>query len=432
MYGCGNTVIDTARKLGYSIGGRLGEMSFEALELALASCLFPKKFSNMPTLRAKQHILLYWRKGFLKSTFLREFTKTIPKKFKVVNLAAFTNETLIGSVHRSKTSDQARIVPPILAGAQIGVTFEHSLLLRHGGPMGAKVAILNDVLEGDLVSNHLIKLSQISIDEQQREDLTKLGISLNTSSGMLSYQPDIAIFSASHPFDAKTLSFLVDSGHFDRFRVVQAKITREIAKECFSTELKLDKTAQEQLKKHNEAISSVKIEAIETPPPTRMEPLRELIFKAAEIPDLRLLGDMIRTLAGHMVLRHYSEDKLKTNYLQADYSEEDFDYVAYRLKDFVEPRLHPLMANEFAKIGKGRVRDTVKRHIVAFLSNSMLEGNGEEPLSDIKSYVFSKIPDIHFQTLNNGVKELLQEGVVERVEGKHGFYRLSDEKGENN
>jgi len=86
-----------------------------------------------------------------------------------------------------------------------------------------------------------------------------------------------------------------------------------------------------------------------------------------------------------MVLRHYSEDKLKTNYEQTDYAKEDFNYIAYKLRDFIEPRLHPLVANDFAKIGKGRVRDTVKRYIVAFLRNSMLKGNDGEALSAISA-----------------------------------------------
>jgi len=213
--------LDTAKKLGDSIGGVLGKRSFERLELALASKLPPKKFANVVTLRTREHILLYWRKGFLKTTLVREFAKTIPNQFKVVPLTSSTTEILCGSIFIPKIPfQQPRIVPPALAGADYAIVTEHSSFLKHGGPIAARLSILNDKLEGDRISNKLVKLGQIKTDPTQKPELEKLGVRYESSEATLSYEPDFVMFSCSHLFDRKTLSLLIDSGHFDRFHVV--------------------------------------------------------------------------------------------------------------------------------------------------------------------------------------------------------------------
>jgi len=219
------SAVDTLRlasEVGRSIAGDLGVKAFEELELALTTKLFPKKFANIPTLRTRQHILLYWRRGFLKTTLLREFSKTIPDKFKIVHLSSATTEILCGSIYIPKIPfQQPRVVPPVLAGADFAIITEHSAFLKHGSPMAAKLSILNDVLEGDKISNTLVKLGQVRIDPAQKSELEKLGVRYEPLEATISYEPDISMLSASHPFDRKTLSVLIDSGHFDRFRIVQ-------------------------------------------------------------------------------------------------------------------------------------------------------------------------------------------------------------------
>ena len=69
-----NNPLDTAKRLGNSLGGALAEEAFVELELAFVDKLFPKKFNDVPTLRTRQHILLYWRRGFLKTTIFDVFS----------------------------------------------------------------------------------------------------------------------------------------------------------------------------------------------------------------------------------------------------------------------------------------------------------------------------------------------------------------------
>lgn len=420
-------LLRTVKKLGSSIGGQeLGGRSFEWLELALASKIFPKKFTNVPTLRTRAHVLLYWRKGFLKTTLLREFAKIIPNKFKTVHLTSATIEVLCGSIFIPKMPFQrARIVPPVLAGADFASIYEHSTLLR-ARPMAAKLSLLNDILEGDNISTSLVKLGQVQIDPSQKPELEKLGIRFYPDESRLIYEPDVVILSASHPFDRKTLSILIDAGHFDRFHVVQAQITPEIARKCFREDYSLDKDLQEQLKRQNEKLCAVRIKSIDAPPHHLLKPVYEKLFTLTEIPDFRIKGGLLRATAAHMVLRHFDQGNTKDAYTEQDYTADDISFVSERVNDFVEPRINPLVTEGHFR--KPRKRDYVKKHICDYLKASKLAGKTSEPLLVIYMYVHSRMPGVHYQTTVNGVKELLREGKVERVPGVHGHYRLVEKK----
>ena len=420
--------LEIAKKLGNSIGGMLGEKAFKELELAFVTKLFPKKFSNTPTLRTRQHILLYWRRGFLKTTILREFAKVIPEKFKVVWLSASTTETLLGSVYIPKNPLQTpRIVPPVLAGADFAIITEHSVFLKHGGRISAKLAILNDVLEGDAISTHLIKLGQIQVDSTQKAELEKLEVQFNPDEGSLTYEPDVLMLSCSHPFDSKTLSVLIDSGHFDRFRVIQVEITPEIAKECFNKKYTLDVKARDQLKEQNESLCKVKIKSIETPPHEILKSVYEKVFELTEIPDFRIQGDIIRSISAHMVLRHFSQGNLKEVYTERDYSIEDVNFISERLSSFIKPRIKPLVAGEVYS-RRPRKRDAVKRCVLDFVKVCKHQGIQWVQLKAIIAHVQSKIPDVHYQTIINAVNDLVNEGKLQKKPDIRGYYGLVEKE----
>ncbi len=422
--------LETAKRLGASIGGPLGEKCFEKLELALASKLPPRKFANVSTLRTRTHILLYWRRGFLKTTFLREYAKTIPDQFRIVLLSSATIEVLCGSIFVPKNPFlRPRIVPPALAGADFAIITEHSSFLKHGGPTVAKLSFLNDKLEGDEISNKLVKLGQIQIDPEQKTELEKLGIRYEPAEATLSYTPDLVMLSCSHLFDRKTLSLLIESGHFDRFSIVQVQVTPEIAKECFKEEYSLDKDLQEQLKQQNEMLCKVKIKSLETPPHDLMTPVYEKLFDLTAIPDFRVKGDILRTAASHMVLRQFSEGNAKEVYTKQDYSPKDVIFISEKLRDFVEPRINPLVAEGYSALEKTRKRDLAKGHSCRFLESSKRDGKIGEPLRAIITYVHSKMPYVHYQTVNNALQELVKEGKAEKVPGMRGYYRLVEKKG---
>lgn len=419
-------LITLSGKVGYSLGGQIGQRGFQELELATITRLFPKKFSNVPTLRTRQHILLYWRKGFLKTTILKKFAETLPSKLKVLQLSAFTTETLLGSAYIPKNPfEKPRIIAPIAAGYDNLIFLEFTSMLMHGGSPSAKLPFLNDMTEGDPIVNALIKLGQLKIDETQIVELNAKKIKYDPDKGTLSYEPDFLVFGASHPFDKRTLALLIDSGLLDRFHIVQIRITTDIAKDCIQGEQAIDINLLQELKRQNEELSRTEIISIETPPPNLMQPLYERLFQLTAIPDYRIKGDFLRAASAHMVIRHFSEGNPKEAYNADDYTREDIDFVAKKLEDFVEPRLNPLVADGYPENETERGRNYAKIHIIRFLQESKLTGNFGEQLKDIVLNAQGHM-SAHYQTVRNAVQELISQGRVEKVPEKFGYFRLAD------
>ena len=415
-----------AGNAGSSIGGDFGRQSFEALLDGYVSGLMPPKYSNLTTLRTKAHTTLYGPRGIQKSTFLDVFFETIPSNFKVAHLSFATVEILCGSITNPKNPLlPPRVIPSILTGADFVKISEEWSVLGHSGSVEVKISIFNDALESARISSSLVKLGQVKIDPEQKEELERLGITYNSEEATVSFVPKFVCFTASHLYSRKILGLLSDFGYRDRFRIVQLKLTSEVAKERFQQEYVPDQAMLEELKKVNRELSTVKIKAIETLPNELFKPVYAKLFQMVDCPDFRLKGDILRAASSNMVLRHYSEGKMKDVYTQQDYTFEDSQYIIDQLPSFVEPRIRPLVAGGFEEIGKTRVRDRAKDHTVAFLEGSAAKGRPGEALSSIHAYVLGRMPSIHFQTATNALKELVRAGVVERVQGMHGFYRIS-------
>lgn len=410
---------------GASVGGYFGRVSFEALHCGFVAGLMAPKFSNLPTLRTRTHTTIYGPRGIQKSTFIDVFCDTIPSRLKVVQLSYATVEILCGSITSPRNPFQLpRLIPSVLADADFVKILEEWSILGHGGSTEMKISILNDALEGARISTSLVKLGQVVLDPAQIQELERLKISYDPNGATASFVPRFTANSASHLYDRKTLGLLNDFGFRDRFRIVQLQVTPEIARERFQQEYIPDEAALAELKRINSELSQVKIKAIETLPNELLKPIYEKLFPLMPCPDFRLKGDILRAASSHMVMRHYSEGKLKEVYTQQDYTLDDSQYVIDRLPSFVEPRVRPLIAEGYVEIGRTRVRDNARGHIVAFLKDSEMQGRDGESLASIHSYVLGLMPMIHYQTVNNALGELVREGLVEHVPDKHGFYRL--------
>jgi hypothetical protein len=423
-----NDLLALSGEYGKSFGGHLGKKGCQEAELAFVTRLFPPRFSNILTLRTVLLILLCWLIGFLKSTILKEFCQVIPDCFRVVHLSSATTEILCGSISTPKNPFQLpRIVLPAFAGADFVVVPEYSALLKHGGPVEAKISILNEAMEGDLITTKLVKLGQVQIDPTQKLELEKLGVKYEPSEATLSYRPNFVMLAASHPFPKNTLGPMIDLGHLDRFHIVQYKITREIAAEYLHENHVLDMSLQQQLKAQNTIISKTKITSIAAAPNQLLKPIYSKLLALTEIPDLRIKGDILRTAAAHMVLRHFADGNLKEVYTEQDYSIAEVDFISERLNEFVEPRIRPLVADGYSEIETERVGYRVRTHIDAFLTASKSEGKMGEPLKAIVDDVQSKI-SVHYQTVRNNLQELVRQGKVEKVPEKFGYYRLTEKE----
>jgi hypothetical protein len=413
--------------VGMSIAGELGDIGFTWLELAFVTKLFPKKFSNMSTLRTRLNVMLYWLRGYFKTTILNKFAETIPSTFNTIRLSAATTEILLGSITtpRNPTEDQ-KIIPPIVTGIDFALITEHMSFLKQGRNMIGKLSVLNDILEGDQVANSLVKLGQVNIDEYQKENLAKLGVKYRPDKATIIFEPDFITFSASHLLDVNDYSQLLNAGHLGRFKICQAEITPEMARKYLKTDYPIDQELHEKLKKYNEVIGKQRIKIIETAPINLVDPIYDRILSAIEVPNQRTKGDVLRAMASFMVIRHLSEGNIKEAYTEADYSEDDAVFILQRIGEFIQPKLHPLVNDKSIRAKEPRKRDNAKDIILRFLTAVKQKGKNGAQLAVIHEVVEKEIPGFHYQSTINAIKELIKDRLVEKVPGAKGFYRIKE------
>ena len=107
--------ISKARDVGKSLAGELGEKAFVELELAYATRLLPR-FTDDPTIRINQNVLLHWQRGYFKSTILKVFGQVLP--LKTVDITSMTLEKMFGSIDEKKI----HIIPPAFTNDTYFVT----------------------------------------------------------------------------------------------------------------------------------------------------------------------------------------------------------------------------------------------------------------------------------------------------------------------
>ena len=97
-----------AEKWGQSIGGPLISKAIMEMELSYATGFLPK-FNDNQMVRTRQHLLLYWAMGYLKSSAINEFLKVIPNNISVIDITSSSLQMLLGSINEF----QNQIIKPI-------------------------------------------------------------------------------------------------------------------------------------------------------------------------------------------------------------------------------------------------------------------------------------------------------------------------------
>lgn len=410
-----------ARRYGYSIGGKLGELAFQEQELAYVNSLLPK-FSNNPIIRMKQHLLLYWSQSYFKTTLVDEFCRCIPRTVSVINITSNSPETLFGSIN-----EKDKIVYPAFVDTRIAKITELSTFVT-GKNSQEIVNTMNKAMEGEEVTRQLLKFGRRDISSNEINKAESRGICYDPSRAQLSYKPEVSIFACSRPLDNKTYTYLRSSGHLYRYHILQHEIGNEEVKKYLTENFKPDSTLREQLTELNKQLASISVKEINVPE----ESVQREIFgnligyvedesrngktKLASIVDLRTKGDILRELVAHATIRTFHENSTN-NVEKIEYTAEDLEFIISNTGHFVEAKLNPLFTEEWSKkiSLKQRPKQLVKEFILKFLA----DGN-ERSRKEIADYIHSKI-NVSEATISNALKELEE---TEQILHRHGYYRL--------
>jgi hypothetical protein len=415
--------ISKARDVGKSLAGDLGEKAFVELELAYATRLLPR-FTDDPTIRINQNVLLHWQRGYFKSTILKVFGQVLP--LKTVDITSMTLEKMFGSIDEKKI----HIIPPAFTNDTYFVTIsELTALLGQRDAMRQLANTMNLVLEGERVARQTLKLGHGQIDEKELSTLKTKGVEYIAEIGELSYVPNVCVFAATRPLDNLTFTYLNKSGHFSRYHVLQYRISEREASDYLHKEYKLDQVALAQLRETNLALCNIKVRRVLRPSEELMKPVYDTIeelardgiqdrkgFTLADVISPRLKGDITRELVAHAFARTAAENGF-TEIEDLQYTQEDVDFVLQRPYHFIEFALNPIIAEDFSKIPQIKKLDRLKSAITIYLSDGA-ERNFKEVLS---ARAVSSISSCQ-ASVYNALVELIEEGKVTRP--RHGYYSI--------
>jgi len=414
-----------AERLGASIGGKLGEIAFQEMELSYVSSTLPH-FSENPLIRMRQHLDLYWDASYLKTTLVDEFCKCLPSTIPILNITSNSPEMLFGSIN-----DSDMIVYPAFLNVRIAKITELASFVS-GRNMQDIVNTMNKIMEGEWVTRQLLKFGRRELSEAEIQKAEAKGIVYDPERAQLSYQPSTTIFACSRPLDNRTYTHLKTSGHLYRYHVIQKEITDEEAKQYLTSYHKPDITLYAKLRQINEKINALSIKAIDLPDQHITDDIFGHLFsfvenevqdrnvRLATILDLRTKGDILRELAAVAVIRTIHENDFN-DIEKIEYDAKDVDFIKADIGHFVEAKIHPLFVEDFSKPNplKQRQMRPVKELIQSFL----LDGN-ERTRQEIVTYVLSKMT-VSLATIDNALKEMLASDAI-AAGSKFGAYRTRE------
>jgi hypothetical protein len=424
--------ISKSREVGYSLAGEIGERAFIELELAYATRLLPR-FSDDKIIRRNQNILLYWQRGYYKSTILRVFSQTIPQDMGTVDISSMTQEKIFGSIDEKK---KHIIQPAFTNDVKFVFVSELSSLLGQHDSMRQFVNLSNAVLENERISRQTLKLGHGEINETELLELQEKGVSYDAVKGELSYTPNVCFFAATRPLDNRYFTYLKESGHFSRYHVIQRDISESDVQKHFRKDYTLDQKAFDQLKQINLALSRVEVKKVLKPSESLMQPVYDNIIELvkdeiadrrdlaiAEIITPRTKGDIIRELVAYAFLRATAQND-STVIEELQYTKDDLDFVLENPYHFVEFALNPIIAPEMSKPQRSRKRERIKEAILECLNNGT-----EKHIDDVRSFVEKRLAPLLVSqaTFYNGLKELKDAGRIDRP--RPDFYTLTKGEG---
>lgn len=415
--------LETARTVGSSLAGNIGEKAFIELELAYATKLLPK-FGDDPIIRVNQNILLYWQYGYYKSTILKVFSHTIPEVLKLVDITSMTLEKIFGSIDEKKS----RIIEPAFTNdVHFVVVSELTALLGQRDAMKQFANTMNPVLENERVHRQTLKLGYGQIGKAQLYELKTKGVEYNFVKGELSYSPNVCVLAATRPLDNRYFTYLNKSGHFSRYHVIQRRVTDEEASEHLHKDYKLDEKALNQLMQINLKLSKIKVKRMLRPSESLMKPIYDDLealvkdeltekpnLKFAYVVNPRLKGDAIRELASHAFLRTASFNGFN-DIEKLEYTQEDVEFILERLYHFPEFALNPIIVASYSRLTKGSKRDKVKVRILVCLSDGAVR-HIDEIMKAVESLDVS--PALVYIALN----DLIEERKIRKP--RQGYYQI--------
>ena len=228
-----NDPIELATDVGAEKYLHVGEMSYPEMEISyLLACTKRAYYDDRPEARLRRHVLLYWERGFYKTSMLTSFLErctasvesTIQKEHQE---RIFPSHMLISGDYkqarlRGSVTGAGRLMLPLIQKPTFLISPELMTLLSGGGE--EKSSMINyfcEVLEEGIGRVGLVSMGNADISDETWETMKKRKITFNKQEATMYYRVEGTFMGASRPLKRSEFKYLSNSGFLDRISVVR-------------------------------------------------------------------------------------------------------------------------------------------------------------------------------------------------------------------
>ena len=202
---------------------KIGRDSFKEFAVYFVDCalsaltrLLPPVRRGVSLMRMRRHVLLYWRKGWFKSSILLSLSRLM-KGWEIIDAGSTSWQRLRGSV------ESGRFLVPLFHAADVILMPE--LFATVTPDDESYVEILNRAMEEGRITVSLVKFGQVPEDEISR--IRALGISYRQDLQLMEYDCNAVFLAASHDNVTPQMRMMLDAGLASRFVVLTRTFSDE-------------------------------------------------------------------------------------------------------------------------------------------------------------------------------------------------------------
>jgi hypothetical protein len=342
-------------------------MAYPELEISyLLGCLKRGVYDNRPEARLRRHLLLYWERGFYKTSMIAAFLKqgspslemTMQEKYNAdLPSYLFISGDYRQARLRGSVSMHGKLLLPLIQRPHFIVSPELMTMLGGGGDEKASmVNFMCEVLEEGIGRVGLVSMGNAKVSDDTRETMRKRGIIFNKEESTMFYTVEGTFMAASRPLGKTDVRYLSRSGFLDRLFVLRWLHDRKEFDEQWQW-VPQETPKESLLKQMNTRIwRALQVNHVNYPPTDYVKDCMQTlntkyndIEKTNGLPYFLLRSARDATNIAQMLTAMALCREIVDNGLTLytiNYEKEDVDEVKYLLDDYAESRYKQAMETE--------------------------------------------------------------------------------------
>ncbi len=356
-----------AERLGRRQFSHPGARAFPTLQRSFMLASFQEQTYSDSMARLRQHVLLYWQRGFYKSSSIEMYARRCvpavdmvsqkaydPSEMTVLECLKFSAARLRGSFEGGKP------VMPLIQRPTVLFVDELTNLLGGGEGFTEMVGLFNQVLERGVGAVSLIKMMNADLGDDIKKKLSDRGITFNQEEGIMQYPVMGSMWAACHTLAPPVYKALEQSGFLDRLAVQYWAPTESEFEEAWEFEPPIVPSEEfEALRTYNNTLWGAEWNKISSPPEPMLKAAKKVLkglyddyerrHRLTKMTGLRSARD--GTNLRHLFTTHAMVDTIandgKGPYEDVRYDLGCFDKVMASLPEYVmsrSPRIHHVAA----------------------------------------------------------------------------------------